>query len=259
MPEDLEVQIDELVAYLGAAGVASYCGEGVEADDYIACVARRAARAGVNVVIASSDKDFMQLVSPESSAQSPESKLVSPNRGLETQDSGLSTGKIGLLNPNDKTETVWSAEQVRAKTGVSPVQIVDWLALIGDAVDNIPGVPGVGPKTAADLLNQFGSVEQLYGQLDAIKSDRVRIALQSAAQTVKRNIALVRLQDGLACELELDDLVGKPANYDMLHEMFARWGFRSMLAELESSRPAVTPFRGERVEVVSESVQEILL
>src|SRR5580765_6125140 len=63
MPADLAAQIDELVAYLGAAGLASYCGDGVEADDYIACVARRAARAGVDVVIASSDKDFMQLVS----------------------------------------------------------------------------------------------------------------------------------------------------------------------------------------------------
>lgn len=212
MPAELAAQMDDLVAYLGAAGLASFCGEGVEADDYIACVARRAAGAGVDVVIASSDKDFMQLVSP----------------------------RIGLFNPNDKTEKVWTAEQVRAKTGVNPVQIVDWLALIGDSVDNIPGVPGVGPKTAAELLNEFGSVTELYGHLDAVKSDRVRAALQAAAAVVKRNVALVRLQDDLPCDLELDELAERPVNADALHEMFARWGFRSLLAELAASQSRQT-------------------
>ena len=105
----------------------------MEADDYIACLARRAADAGMTVVIASSDKDFMQLVS----------------------------ARVGLLNPNDKSETVWTDGQVRAKAGVEPSQIVDWLSLTGDSVDNIPGVPGVGPKTAAGLLNQFGSVARV--------------------------------------------------------------------------------------------------
>ncbi len=118
MPDDLRSQLDEIESYLAAAGVASFCGDGVEADDYIACLARRAADAGWNVVIASSDKDFMQLVS----------------------------ARIGLLNPNDKTGTVWTREQVRAKAGVEPEQVADWLALMGDAVDNIPGVPGVGTE-----------------------------------------------------------------------------------------------------------------
>jgi len=167
--------------------VTSFCGEGVEADDYIACVARRATRWGLDVVIASSDKDFMQLVtSPESGVWSLGSKVPAQERDretldsrLQTQDLGRQTGKIGLLNPHDKTETVWTAEQVRAKTGVEPCQIVDWLALVGDSVDNIPGVPGVGVKTATDLLNQFGSIEALYGDLAGVKSDRLRAALQS--------------------------------------------------------------------------------
>ena len=206
MPVDLGKQIDQIVAYLEAVGLTSFCRDGVEADDYIACVARRAARAGMDVVIASSDKDFMQLVSP----------------------------RIGLFNPNDKTETVWTAEQVRAKTGVNPAQIVDWLALIGDSVDNIPGVPGVGPKTATDLLNQFGSVTELFNRLNEVKSERLRAALQSSAAAVKRNVALVRLQDELPCEFAADDLASKAANSGALGELFRRWGFRSMLAELES-------------------------
>ena len=206
MPSDLSVQMDEIVAYLGAAGIASFCQDGVEADDYIACVARRAARDGTEVVIASADKDFMQLVSP----------------------------RIGLFNPNDKSETVWGAEQVRAKTGVNPVQIVDWLALVGDAVDNIPGVPGVGPKTASDLLNQFGTVSEMYQHLAEVKSARLRSALECSAAAVRRNVELVRLKDELACEVSLDDLTEKPANPEALHELFRRWGFRSLLAEVET-------------------------
>ena len=205
MPDDLKSQLDEIVHYLNAAGVVSFCREGVEADDYIACLARRAADAGMTVVIASSDKDFMQLVS----------------------------ARVGLLNPNDKSETVWTDGQVRAKAGVGPSQIVDWLSLTGDTVDNIPGVPGVGPKTAAELLNQFGSVAALYGRLDEVKSERLRTALRGAADAVRRNRELVRLRDDLPCEFLPDALAGKPADADRLRGLYQRWGFKGMLAALE--------------------------
>ena len=205
MPDDLKSQLDEIVHYLNAAGVASFCRAGVEADDYIACLARRAADAGMTVVIASSDKDFMQLVS----------------------------ARVGLLNSNDKSEMVWTDGQVRAKAGVGPSQIVDWLSLTGDTVDNIPGVPGVGPKTAAELLNQFGSVAALYGRLDEVKSERLRTALRGAADAVRRNCELVRLQDDLPCEFSPDALAGKPADADRLRGLYQRWGFKGMLAALE--------------------------
>ena len=207
MPDDLSSQLDEIVSYLKSANVASFCREGVEADDYIACLARRAADAGMTVVIASSDKDFMQLVSP----------------------------RIGLLNPNDKSEAIWADEQVRAKTGVEPSQIVDWLALMGDSVDNIPGVPGVGPKTAADLLKQFGSVAELYERLDEVKSEKLRAALRAAADAVRRNLELIRLHDDLPCEFSPENLAGKPADAGRLRELFRRWGFKGMLAALEQS------------------------
>ena len=209
MPDDLKPQLDEIVGYLKAAGVATFCGDGVEADDYIACLARRAADAGMAVVIASSDKDFMQLVS----------------------------ARVGLLNPGDKSETVWTDEQVRAKAGVRPAQIVDWLSLTGDSVDNIPGVPGVGPKTAADLLNQFGSIAELFRRLDEVKSERVRSALCDAADAVRRNLGLVRLRDDLPCDFSPADLVEKPADAGRLRELFAGWGFKGMLAALESESP----------------------
>ena len=211
MPAELRAQIDDLVGYLAAAGMASFCRDGVEADDYIACLARRAEQAGMAVVIASADKDFMQLVSP----------------------------KIGLLNPHDKTEIVWAAEQVRNKAGVEPAQIVDWLALVGDSVDNIPGVPGVGPKTAAELLNQFGSVPALYQRLDEVKSERLRARLAASADDVRRNVELVRLKDDLPCEFSAEALAIKPADTGRLGELFGHWGFRTMLAELEASRQKV--------------------
>jgi DNA polymerase-1 len=206
MPADLRPQLDEIGKYLNAAGVAGYCGDGIEADDYIACLARRAAVAGWRVVIASSDKDFMQLVSPE----------------------------IGLLNPNDKTGAVWTREQVFAKTGVEPEQVADWLALMGDAVDNIPGVPGVGPKTAAELLKQFGSVEKLFDRLDEVKSEKLRAAVRAAAPVIRRNQELVRLAE-IPCDFSPEQLAGGTVNRAALRELFGSWGFKGMLAALETA------------------------
>lgn len=205
MPADLGSQLDEIIGYLGAANIASYCADGVEADDYIAFVAQATAKAGMEVVIASADKDFMQLVAPG----------------------------VGLLNPNDKSETIWTAEQVRGKTGVEPEQIGDWLSLLGDSVDNIPGVPGVGPKTATDLLKQFGSVSELYRRLDEVKSERIRGALKKAEADVRRNQSLVRLKTEVGGEFSADALVARPADAARLMGLYRGWGFRSMLAELE--------------------------
>ncbi|MBI3876060.1 MAG: DNA polymerase I, partial [Verrucomicrobia bacterium] len=208
MPSDLEKQLDGLVAWLRAAGMASLCRDGVEADDWLAGLARRAAEAGRRVVLASSDKDFMQLVSPQ----------------------------IGLLNPNDKSETVWTREQVVAKTGVEPEQIVDWLALVGDSVDNIPGVPGVGPKTAADLLRQFHSVEAIYRRLDEVKSDRLRGALAESRAAVLRNQQLVRLREDVAGAFALEEFAFRAPDVDALVALYGRWGFKSLRQELESAR-----------------------
>ena len=204
MPADLRPQFDEIESFLAAAGIASYCADGVEADDYIATLARRAAESW-NVVIASSDKDFMQLVS----------------------------ARIGLLNPNDKTGAIWGREQVLAKTGVVPEQVADWLALMGDAVDNIPGVSGVGPKTAAELLKQFGSVENLLARLNEVKSEKLRQSLRDAAAAVVRNQKLVQLP-AVPCEFVPEQLVVRDGDREALCRLFAGWGFKGMLAALEA-------------------------
>ncbi|MEO6034910.1 MAG: 5'-3' exonuclease H3TH domain-containing protein [Verrucomicrobiota bacterium] len=207
MPSGLEEQLDEIVAYLGAASVTSWCQDRVEADDFIATVAKKSVAAGVPVVIASADKDFMQLVSED----------------------------VSLLNPNDKSEKLWSADQVREKSGVDPTQIVDWLSLIGDSVDNISGVPGVGPKTAAELLKQFGSLEEIYRRLAEIKSDRLRTSLQAAADVVWRNRQLICLRDDLPCEFELEKFATMPVQSGELRRLFSGWGFKTLLHELEKT------------------------
>jgi DNA polymerase-1 len=233
MPEDLRPQLDEMVSYLAAAGVASFCGDGIEADDYIACLARRAADAGWNVVIASSDKDFMQLVTSGTGDKGQGTDDASgPGGSCHSSLVTRHSGSIGLWNPNDKTETVWTREQVRAKAGVEPEQVADWLALMGDAVDNIPGVPGVGPKTAAELLQQFGSVSALFARLAEVKSEKLRAALRDAADAVRRNLRLVQLHE-VPCEFVPEQLAVKPANREQLRGLFRRWGFKGMIESLD--------------------------
>jgi DNA polymerase-1 len=160
------------------------------------------------VVIASADKDFMQLVSE----------------------------RVGLFNPNDKSEAVWTAVQVREKTGVEPGQVVDWLSLMGDSVDNIPGVPGVGAKTAAGLLGQFDTVTNLFARLGEVKSERLRQALAGAADLVRRNVDMVRLRDDIPCDYSPSDYRVKPPEAEKLKQLFRRWGFKGMLAALEAPK-----------------------
>jgi DNA polymerase-1 len=206
MPEDLSGQIEAIRTYLNAAGIVSLGAEGVEADDWIATLAMRSTAAGAQVVIASSDKDFFQLISPT----------------------------VGLLNPADKSEVVWDDLKVEEKTGVRPGQIVDWLSLMGDAVDNIAGVAGVGPKTATELLKQFGSVEGLYGRLAEVKSPRLREALEGSRSKVMNNQKMVRLLTDVPGSPEFEKLKSGSENLVQLLTLFRQWGFKGMVGEIEA-------------------------
>ena len=208
MPDDLELQLDALDEWLEAAGMHSWCHEGVEADDVIGTLTRQAEAAGLPVVIASSDKDFFQLINPN----------------------------VHLLNPNDKTDTLWQAEQVRAKTGVEPAQIIDWLSLVGDAVDGIPGVRGVGPKTATKLLLEYGTAENLYSNLNAVKPAGLQGRLREATTEVQRNQDLVALREIPEWKIKLEELRPGAGDYATLHAKYTRWNFRSLLQELEAGR-----------------------
>jgi len=205
MPDSLQQQIRELQQYLDANRIPSICEPGVEADDRIATLARRAADRGWRVIIASSDKDFTQLVSD----------------------------RISLANPNDKSEKLWTANEVRSRTGVEPSQVVDWLSLVGDSVDNIPGAPGIGPKTATELLRQFGSMSALFERLSEVKSEKLRSTLLSSRTALARNQELIRLRDDMPDGGSLDTFAVRDLGPDRLREFYERWGFRSLLRELD--------------------------
>jgi len=118
---------------------------------------------------------------------------------------------------------------------------VDYLSLLGDAVDNIPGVPGVGAKTAATLLLRFGSVDKIYARLDEINSERLREALAATKADVLRNQRLVRLKDDLACVPVVESLVSGAPQVEVLRDLYGRWGFRSLQAAAEAAMPAGQP------------------
>lgn len=212
-PDALAIQLPQIQHWVDLKGLAQIERDDIEADDWIATYTLRARDQGWKVVIASADKDFLQLVSSD----------------------------VGILNPNDKTGRVWTAEDVVAKTGVEPHQIVDWLTLIGDSVDNIPGVPGVGTKTATQLLRQFGSLEAVYQQIDAITSIRTRTSLEHSKEQVRRNQELIRLRANISDGPTLDALTIRAFQREPLAAFYKERGFRSLhaqIAPLEDSYPS---------------------
>lgn len=198
MPDDLHSQISELQRYLPVAGLSSVQIAGVEADDCLAAIAKQAVQQEIATWIASSDKDFMQLARPG----------------------------LGLINPSDSPLRIWSEQDVIAKTGVRPDQVVDWLSLIGDTVDNIPGVPGIGLKTATKLLVQFGTVVGIYSRIADVEPPRVREALLNSADLVARNQKLIRLDESVGQGIAVSDLVLRKPDLDGISALHQEWGFR---------------------------------
>src|SRR5271170_6863309 len=156
-----------------AWNVACFAHEGLEADDLIAAATARALTEGKRVVIVSADKDLMQLVRDEDQS---------------------------VLLWDSMRDRVYGAEEVRAKLGVLPSRVRDFLALTGDTSDNVPGVPGVGPKTATDLLDQFGSLEAVYGATDKVSKPKLRESLRAHEQDARMSLQLVTLDAGAPLE-----------------------------------------------------------
>ncbi|WP_353148051.1 DNA polymerase I [Pollutimonas bauzanensis] len=204
MPEELAAQIEPIHRAVAALGWPVLTEPGVEADDIIGTLANWATRENVCTVISTGDKDLAQLVNEH----------------------------VELVNTmtNEKQDIAG----VMAKFGVKPEQIVDFLMLTGDAVDNIPGVPKVGPKTAAKWLTEYGTVDALIANADAIKGvagENLRGAIANfpltrQLLTVKIDCEVPSLVGGLA------DLVPKPQDRDTLVELYDQYGFRTWLREL---------------------------
>ncbi len=204
MPDDLRVQIEPVKTYVELAGLRVIEREGVEADDLMAAVGLQAAAAGVPALLVTSDKDLLQMVQPS----------------------------LQVVLPKEVERALQPAD-VERMTGVAPGQVLEWLALVGDSADNIPGVPGVGPKTAARLLQQFGRLSALYLHLDDVASERIREALRLARPEVERNLELMRLDIADEYDVDWRQLTCQSPRVGELIAFFETYGMHKLAQGLE--------------------------
>ncbi|MBP7829744.1 MAG: hypothetical protein KA248_07485 [Kiritimatiellae bacterium] len=209
MPEPLHRQLAFIEDYLDAARRACLRLPGQEADDVIATVSGRAVERGMEVLIATGDKDMYQLLDD----------------------------RVGMV-PLSRSEERMGPAQVVEKTGVPPALVVDWLALTGDSVDNIPGVPGVGPKTAAKWLQQFGSLDRLLACRNEIGNPRFRAALEEGSETLARNRELMRLRRDLPIAPEWEAWKAAPPDPAVLLRFFEKMDLESLARPLRPAAPA---------------------
>ncbi|QXH56702.1 DNA polymerase I [Pseudomonas maumuensis] len=214
MPDDLRVQVEPLHASVRALGYPLLCVEGVEADDVIGTLARSSAAAGRPVIISTGDKDMAQLVD----------------------------GHVTLVNT--MTGSVLDVAGVHEKFGVGPEHIIDFLALMGDKVDNIPGVPGVGEKTAVGLLTGIGGgLSDVYQNLDKVPGLAIRGAKTLAAKLEEHRDAaflsyeLATIKCDVELDVEVDALVCGEPDREALLALYTEMEFKSWVAEVQRSAP----------------------
>lgn len=203
MPDALREQVQTVEEYLDRSGIAWLRQEGREADDLLASAAAWAEPEAADVLIATNDKDIFQIIDE----------------------------KIRIISVSGKNMAM-GPEEVKIKTGVNPLQIVDWLALVGDSSDNILGVPGVGPKTAAKLLEQYGSIAGLWANVDDAVSEKLRKLLIENKDLISRNTEIIRLRRDLPCPFCWDALKVRPPDPGKLLPFFEELEFDAMAREL---------------------------
>ncbi|MBV8341066.1 MAG: DNA polymerase I [Gammaproteobacteria bacterium] len=204
MPDDLRAQVGPLLEIIAALGLPLLRVPGVEADDVIGTLACRAARAGQTVLISTGDKDMAQLVN----------------------------GSITLVNT--MTNTVLDRAGVKLKFDVYPEQIVDYLALIGDSSDNIPGIDKVGPKTAAKLLQQYGSLDALIARVAEVPG-KVGENLRAGLATLELSRRLATIRTDLDLPLSLTELAPGPADTPTLRALYERYELRGLLRQMSAA------------------------
>ncbi|WP_145515576.1 DNA polymerase I [Yersinia aleksiciae] len=212
MPDDLRSQIEPLHQMVKAMGLPLLVVSGVEADDVIGTLAQEAEKAGHSVLISTGDKDMAQLVTPN----------------------------ITLINTMNNA--ILGPQEVCEKYGVPPELIIDFLALMGDSSDNIPGVPGVGEKTAQALLQGLGGLDSLFSNLDKIPTLTFRGAkTMSAKLEQNKDVAylsykLATIKTDVELDVTCDELTVSPPDDEQLHQLFSRYEFKRWLADVEAGK-----------------------
>ncbi|MCT8533722.1 DNA polymerase I [Glaesserella parasuis] len=223
MPDELRSQIQPLHAIIKALGIPLLSIEGVEADDVIGTLAVQASQAGKHVLISTGDKDMAQLVNDH------------------------------IMLINTMNNTLLDREGVIEKYGIPPELIIDYLALLGDSSDNIPGVKGVGEKTAIALLQGIGSMQAIYANLDKVAELSFRGAktfapkLEAEKETADLSYLLATIKTDVALDVTYDQLVTQPQQRDQLVELFGRYEFKRWLNEVMNDANPVTQTSAEKI------------
>ncbi|MGX2967244.1 DNA polymerase I [Ursidibacter sp. B-7004-1] len=223
MPDELRSQIQPLHAMIKALGIPLLSIEGVEADDVIGTLAVQAAQAGKNVLISTGDKDMAQLVNDH------------------------------IMLINTMNNTLLDRDGVIEKYGIPPELIIDYLALLGDSSDNIPGVKGVGEKTAIALLQGIGSMQSIYANLDKVAELSFRGAktfapkLAAEKETADLSYLLATIKTDVPLDVTHDQLLTQPQQRDQLVELFGRYEFKRWLNEVMDNTNPVTQTAPEKI------------
>ncbi len=207
MPEDLGQQFPYIRQVAEGLGLPILEVAGWEADDVIGTLARRATAEGFHVLVVTGDKDFVQIVDD----------------------------RVHLYDPQNERYT--TPAEVKERLGIEPAQMRDYLALIGDAVDNVPKVPGIGPKSAVELLTQFGGVDALLTRLAEVKKPKMRAALEEHRDSLLRARDLVTFRTDLTLDVTLEALQRQPLRDAQLRQLFTELEFTALLRELPTQAP----------------------
>lgn len=236
MPEDLVVQVPIIKQMVELLGIPSLEVPGYEADDVIATLARRAKEAGIPVVIVSGDKDLHQLVE-----------------------------EPRVLQWDPQKDEWFTAKEVVRRLGVRPAQVRDLLALMGDSSDNVPGVAGVGKKTAEELLRRFESLDELFRRVDEIPSTAVRKKVEGGKEAAELSRKLVSLRDDAPVDVDVLQCRRRSPHTEALAELYERLGLRRFLADLPREAPSAevapegpAPKRRDRIVRDEAAFREVL-
>ncbi len=245
LQQDFDLALEQIRDLLSAFRIPVVAIEGFEADDVIGTLARREADGGHQVVIVSGDKDFYQLIGPRVA-------LLNPGRG----------GAAGV-------EEQWVDESnASERLGVPPRQVTDYLSLVGDASDNVPGVRGIGEKTAGQLLQEYGDLESILAHAGEVKAKRPREALQAEPEQARLSRTLVTIRTDVPVDLDLESARAQEPDREALLRILARLEFHSLVGKLAGAEtppmagsPEATPSAvveseaGPAVEVVDDSAK----
>ena len=217
-PPELVTQIERVHQLAGAFNLPIFEMDGYEGDDIIGTISTQAVSKGIDTLIVTGDNDMLQVVQPGV-------RVMSPRRGFADT-------------------VVYDAQAVREKYGLDPAQLISYKALVGDTSDNIPGVKGIGEKTAVRLLQQFNDLEGIYSHIDEVEPQRIRALLQSSHETALQNRKLAAIVTDVPMPFDLDTCAVSSYDRNKVVELFRELGFSAMLSRLPDeigAAPAATP------------------